>query len=95
MAYPDTAGYKVEGTSQEAANSTDAETLRELVLEQLLKGEELTADELAETLSIDRLAIRPRCSELRLYGLIEDSGERRLNISGKRAIVWRLAQNLQ
>lgn len=47
-----------------------------------------TALELAERLKVDRLAIQPRTSELRRKGLIQDSGHRRPNPTGKSAIVW-------
>ena len=48
----------------------------------------LTADELAERLGCGRYTIQPRTSELRRKGVIIDSGKRRANASGKRAIVW-------
>ena len=48
----------------------------------------LTTHELAETVRIHRDAIQPRTSELRDRGLIRDSGGRRENVTGKRAIVW-------
>lgn len=47
-----------------------------------------TAEELAAFLECERVTIQPRCSELRALGRIRDSGMRRLNGSGKRAIVW-------
>jgi len=50
----------------------------------------LTADELAENLDVDRYTIQPRTSELKVKGIIADSRQRRLNASGKRAIVWTL-----
>ena len=37
---------------------------------------------------MERTTVQPRTSELKLLGLIEDSGERRRNRNGKRAIVW-------
>ena len=37
------------------------------------------------------LAIRPRFSELRALGQITDTGARRINDSGRSAIVWRAA----
>jgi hypothetical protein len=51
-----------------------------------------TADETAEACGMDRWSIQPRCSELRAKGLIMDSGRRRLNASGKRAVVWVAAE---
>ena len=43
---------------------------------------------LAARLEMDRWSIQPRTSELRRKGLIRDSGRRRPNATGKRAIVW-------
>jgi hypothetical protein len=48
----------------------------------------MTADEIAEALSIDKLSIRPRATELRALGHIRDSGYRRLNAGMKKMIVW-------
>ncbi|PTT79999.1 hypothetical protein DBR41_20695, partial [Pseudomonas sp. HMWF010] len=48
----------------------------------------LTADELASQLELSRYSIQPRTSELKLKGLIRDSGARRPNETGKQAIVW-------
>jgi hypothetical protein len=48
----------------------------------------LTAEETANHLGIARVSAQPRTSELRSLHLIEDSGQRRRNASGKRAIVW-------
>jgi hypothetical protein len=47
-----------------------------------------TADEIAEALRRTPFTVRPRCSELLRRGLIVDSGLRRENTSGKKAIVW-------
>jgi predicted transcriptional regulator len=87
--YPNVAGFKRFGTSSEAAQSVDAKTLRAKVLEELCNGPG-TADELALRLRVDKLSIRPRCSELAALGQIEDSGQRHLNSSNKRAIVWQV-----
>ena len=51
----------------------------------------MTADEAALFLSIDKLSIRPRFSELNRTGEIVDTGERRANDSGKKAIVWSIS----
>ena len=48
----------------------------------------LTTNEIAQKLGIDRGSIQPRTSELRAKGRIRDSGQRRQNANGKRAIVW-------
>lgn len=84
-------GAQMSETSRAAAKSVvvTAATLREAVLEEL-KRAALTADEAAAALDQSVLAIRPRLSELKRLGLIEDSGIRRTNESGKSAAVWRV-----
>lgn len=86
--YPDSAGYKRTGTSQVAANTTDAAKYRHMTFNALLVRD-MSADEIADFLQVDRLTIRPRCSELRKSGKIEDTGKRCKNASGKPAIIWR------
>ncbi len=88
LVYPDAPGWKGTPTSHAAAESVDADTLRGLALDYLQAQGDHTADEIAAGLRIDRLAIRPRCSELKAKALIRDSGVRRPNASGKSAIVW-------
>lgn len=89
--YPRAPGFRHTDTSYDAAQAIapSAATLRAKVLRLLADGP-LTADECADRLRIDRLSIRPRLTELKLAGSVIDSGERRLNASYKRAIVWRL-----
>ena len=95
FSYPAQAGYKAPGTSMEAAEAIEAtgkaETLRQKVLALFQSGIEATADECAARLNEDRLAIRPRLSELRVRGLITETGERRKNPGGRMASVWRIA----
>ncbi len=47
-----------------------------------------TADEIAAALGRDRLAVRPRVSELVRMQRVRASGRRRANASGRLAIVW-------
>lgn len=88
--YPSSPGFKRAGTSEEAAKAIapKAATLRDQVLA-ALKEHALTADECATYLRRSILSVRPRLSELEALHLIEDTGRRRMNISGKSAIVWR------
>jgi predicted ArsR family transcriptional regulator len=65
-----------------------APTLRAKALE-VLRSEAMTADEIAGRLNRSVLAIRPRVTELFKMGKIEDTGQRRANASGRRAVVWR------
>jgi hypothetical protein len=88
--YPVDAGWKEPTTSREAAAATDASTLRRAVRQCLAVSGAMTADECAGRLGLSILAIRPRFSELRALGELTDTGQRHLNNSGKRAIVWTL-----
>lgn len=87
--YPRSPGHKRQATSKAAADSMAhiAGTLRERVLT-VIKRSACTPDEAAAALGITVLAARPRVSELLKLSLIVDTGERRVNESGKRAIVW-------
>lgn len=88
--YPKSPGYKKTGTSSEAAKAIKPKvsTIRDQVFE-VLQSEALTADEVASALDMSILTVRPRCSELLRMGLIEETGTRRLNDSGKFAEVLR------
>lgn len=94
FSYPQGPGWKARDTARDAAvaSAPKAPRLRQLCIETLQSAGDLTADECARRLGIDKLSIRPRFSELATIGKIADTGERHLNSSGKRAIVWRLAQ---
>jgi hypothetical protein len=52
----------------------------------------LTADEAAERAGLGRYTVRARTAELRRLKVIVDSKQRRFNDTGKRAIVWVLAE---
>ena len=90
--YPETPGYKTDGTSREAASKADrfAGNLRELAYAAIVgagvRGK--TADEVAAQLGKTVLAIRPRVSELVAQNRIEKSGARRTNVSGMTADVY-------
>lgn len=91
-AYPEAPGFKDRDTSRKAAESVagTAPHLRRVVLD-LLKRHPLglTADEAAAKLEQSVLSVRPRFTELLRDGLIDDTGERRKNASGRSAKVWR------
>ena len=91
--YPNEPGFKVAGSTSEAAADSmkpKAAGLRGRVLA-VLHHADMTADECAQVLNKSVLSIRPRLTELKEAGQIEDTGIRRENLSGRNAIVWRLA----
>jgi predicted ArsR family transcriptional regulator len=88
-AYPQSPGFKARETSRAAAESvSNAACVRGKVLRAIRRLGDATADEVAAHLNIDRLTVRPRCSELSAMGKIIDSGVRRKNGSGRNAIAW-------
>jgi len=95
FSYPAQAGYKAPGTSMEAAEAIEAtgkaETLRQKVLALFQSGFQGSAHEVADRLGENFMATSPRISELKLRGLITETGERRKNPGGRYASVWRLA----
>lgn len=91
-AYPNAPGHRNVETSIAAADALAPKLGRlQRMAEDAIREAGwlgLTADELAERLGMDRWSIQPRTSELKRKGLIRDSGQRRPNSTGKRAIVW-------
>lgn len=92
--YPSRAGYKAEGTSQDAANAIEgsgrAARLRTAVLG-FYARQNGTADECAEALGESPFSIRPRCSELVKQGRLVRTGERRKSSEGGASAVLKLA----
>jgi hypothetical protein len=90
--YPGVAGHRGVDTSIEAAEPMTPKIgrLQRLALKAVRNAGAwgLTSDETAEALHSDRWSIQPRLSELKLKGLVVDSGLLRFNSTGKRAIVW-------
>lgn len=90
--YPDAPGHRNVDTSIAAANALAPKLgrLQRMALSTVRNAgwQGLTADELAARLDMDRWSIQPRLSELKRKGLVTDSGQRRRNVTGKRAIVW-------
>lgn len=84
-------GWKGTDTSKEAASGVklSAARYRTMTFNMLREHGPMTADEVAKALNLSVLTIRPRVSELRNAGRIADTGERRKNISGRNAAVWR------
>lgn len=97
--YPDAPGHRGVDTSIEAAEAVQPRCgrLQKLTLELVASrgAYGATADEAAEACGMDRWSIQPRVSELRKRGLIADSGLRRRNVTGKRAVVWVLLEHVR
>jgi hypothetical protein len=89
--YPDGAGFKSNGPSQEAAQAIErtAKTLRDQVLRTFQQSPQgLTADAVADRLGKSILSVRPRVSELHRQGEIRPAGDRGKNDSGMSATIW-------
>jgi DNA-binding transcriptional regulator LsrR (DeoR family) len=90
--YPNAPGHRNVETSVTAACSLETKLghLQRIALAAISEaaGQGLTSDELAARLKMARWTIQPRTSELKRKGLVRDSGQRRLNATGKLAIVW-------
>jgi predicted ArsR family transcriptional regulator len=84
--YPHSPGFKTHGTSEDAARAIapSAAVIKERVLFELRRGPG-TPDEIAERIDASILAVRPRLSELKARGKIEETGIRRKNASGMSA----------
>lgn len=91
--YPQAPGAKgPDGTSQDAAQAIEpcVSHLRRVAMRSLHKLGEATVLEAVAFAQVSRESLQPRYSELRALGLIEPTGARRRNPSGKSASVLRL-----
>ena len=91
--YPSTPGYRNQETSRQAALdfADKAPTIQSRVLQSIKECGRwygATPSEVALALDIPEVNVRPRFTELKLKGLIVDSGDRRLSSYGKQQIVW-------
>lgn len=94
--YPDTPGAHRVDTSIAAADAiaTSVSRLRAVVLRVLHQHPAgMTVEETCAAAGYKRYSLQPRFCELRIMGLIRDTGKRRTNESGRRAIVWRIVAN--
>ena len=91
--YPDIPGAKgPDGTSQDAAEAIApcAAHLRGVAMRSLARLGEATVLEAVADTEVPRESLQPRFSECRAMGLVEPTGARRRNPSGKWAAVLRL-----
>lgn len=96
--YPEAPGHRFVDTSMEAAEiiAPHCNRLQRKVLQGYREAGAYgaTVDEMCERLRENRYTIQPRCTELKLMGLLADSGQRRKNQSGASARVLVLAEFL-
>lgn len=93
--YPNEPGAKgPDGTSQDAAKAIApcVSYLRRIAMRSLDTLGEATVLEAVAVAKLPRESLQPRFSELRALGLVEATGARRLNPSGKGAAVLRLTE---
>lgn len=94
MTYPERAGFKAEGTSQDAANAIEGSGRAALIRSRVLAyydGHDATPDEVAEALGESILSVRPRVSELFKQGKLRLTGKRRSSSQGRSQNVLALA----
>lgn len=85
-------GYRNTDTSYEARPMAGKKiTVQDQVLSLLSTGARMTCDEIAQSLGLGILTVRPRLTELQALGKVTDTGLRRRLASGKNGIVWRAA----
>lgn len=83
-----------DGTSQDAAEAIApcVSYLRRVAMRSLDRLGEATVLEAVNVAQVTRESLQPRFSELRAMGLVEPTGARRRNPSGKGAAVLRLTE---
>lgn len=90
--YPDAPGHRGVDTSIAAAEALAPACgrIQRMALRAIRDAgtRGLTADELAAAIGCERWTAQPRTTELRRKHLIDDSGQRRRNVTGRVAIVW-------
>ncbi len=82
-------------TSHKAANEIEnsAKQIKAIVLSALKRHGAMTSEEIAEATGLTHPQVWRRTSDLKNEFSIIDSGQRRLNTSGKDAIVWRVMKD--
>jgi hypothetical protein len=94
--YPESPGFKRSGPSELAARkiAPRAGSLRARVLSHFVANHPrtYTADEIARSLKISEFSARPRLTELKLLGWLEETAQRRPNASGCQATAMRASR---
>jgi DNA-binding transcriptional ArsR family regulator len=91
--YPFTPGHTKSDTSRAAAESIAPLTkvlVRKIMV--ALVARPMTCAEIETALELSHQTASARLSEMKKFGLVEDTGERRPTPSGRSAMVYRLSQ---
>ena len=87
-------GYQKSETSKEAANFNKKGklTIREQVRNLFEKNNMLTVEDVSRLLNRAEISIKPRVTELKNEGFLQDSGVRRQGKWGTNITVWKRAE---
>ena len=86
-------GYQKNKQSQEAAsfNSKGKVTIRDQVKIAFQTFGNMTVEEVCELIQRDPISVKPRLTELKNAGVLEDSGTTKMGKWGTSITVWKLA----
>jgi hypothetical protein len=89
MHHRDAPDTEVEAAEKVAPRVTG---LRLKTLRYLSQYGAATGEEVAAGLDEWLYSVKPRITELARYGLVQDSGERKLNVRKRREIIWQITE---
>ena len=92
----DDIGFQDNDASELAAqfNSAGKVTLREQVKQLFIVNKRLTAEQVCNLLQRAEISVKPRITELKNEGVIQNSGERVVGKWGTSITVWEVSPNL-
>ena len=79
-------------TSRQAAASINTTPLEQMVVDAIAEHGPKTSFELADILGLSLVTVSPRLRPLADKGYVKDSGMRRVNVSRRKSIVWKLSE---
>jgi len=92
----DDIGFQDNDASELAAqfNSAGKVTLRDQVKQLFIANKRLTAEQVCNLLQRAEISVKPRITELKNEGVIQNSGERVVGKWGTSITVWEVSPNL-
>ena len=92
----DDIGFQDNDASELAAqfNAAGKVTLREQVKQLFIDNKRLTAEQVSNLLQRAEISVKPRITELKNEGVIQNSGERVVGKWGTSITVWEVSPNL-